>query len=165
MSPRAPQDARRAPERAPALLRRTTSLLGRGIPLRARLAVAAMSLALGAAACGDTPTAPRITNLRIEPVAGVRAGDTLTARVDFVDDDGDLGGGAAELSLRHVEAPEGQLFVVALTSDVEADKGTVTLKLRIPAAELPGPHELSVALLDATERRSPPLVAELLVLD
>ncbi|MCK6548404.1 hypothetical protein L6R52_21330 [Myxococcota bacterium] len=154
--------ARRAlPTIAPAPLRRSAHA-----PLRSleRLWAAAGLCLFLATSCGDAQTAPRISDLRVEP-AGVRAGETLIARVDFADDDGDLGGGAAELSLRHDDAPEGQLFIVALKSDVEATKGTVTLTLRVPVMEPPGPHELSVALVDATERRSPPLVAELLVVE
>jgi hypothetical protein len=128
-----------------------------------RIAILVLAQALLAAACGSSPSAPLIASLRFAPIdEPIRAGDTLTLTVDFVDDDGDLPGGAAEISLRKVpDQAEGDLFKVPLAGGGgSASMGAVTATVELPATTAVGHYQISITVLDRATRRSNPLVAE-----
>lgn len=114
------------------------------------------------AACGTEPTAPELTALRVSPAEGVAPGGRLSASVDFVDEDGDLAGGEAEVGLLRRGAARGELFKVFLEGE-PAERGTIEVSVRLPESAIPGLYDLSIAVVDLAGRRSGPLVAEVRV--
>jgi hypothetical protein len=117
------------------------------------------------AACGTEPSAPKISTLRLSPEGGVRPAEVLTATIDYVDEDGDLSGGTAEIGLRRQEEPEGDLIKTGLGgSGGSTTRGTIMLTVRMPAGAIPGSYDFAVTIVDSAMRRSNPLVTAFEVL-
>lgn len=112
----------------------------------------------GVLACGRATHAPRITALRLSPPAGVHPTETLALFVDFIDEDGHLAGGKAEIGLRRAQEPEGQVLPVPISGG-GSSRGTVEIAVQLPSAAIPGSYEIAVTLIDSTKRRSNALVA------
>jgi hypothetical protein len=112
-----------------------------------------------APACGSSAAAPLIASLRLSAAAPIHAGDVITLTVDFVDEDGDLSGGIAEVSIRRIpDQPEGDLFKVPLSGGSASTHGTVTTTVQLPATTPVGHYDISITLIDRSLRRSNPLV-------
>ena len=123
------------------------------------------AVALTLLACGTEPIAPKISTLRLTPPEGVRPAEVLAATIDYVDEDGDLSGGTAEIGLRRQEEPEGDLIKTGLGgSGGSTTRGTIMLTVRMPAGAIPGRYDFSVTIVDSAMRRSNPLVTEFEVL-
>jgi hypothetical protein len=123
-------------------------------------AIAALWIAF-APACSMTPTAPLIASLRLSPSGSVHPGDQVVLTVDFVDEDGNLAGGTAEISLRKIpDQPEGDLFKVALSGGSSPTHGTVMTTVDLPATTPVGHYQISITLVDRATRRSNPLISE-----
>lgn len=105
------------------------------------------------AGCGGAPSAPRISELSLSPASGARAGEILTVQAHYVDEDGDLGGGRAEIALRRQAEARGQTFATALPS-AATSRGTLTVKVTLPVGLPPGSYELGLTAIDGALRRS-----------
>lgn len=104
-------------------------------------------------ACGGAPSAPRLTELSLEPASGAHAGEILTVRAHYVDEDGDLGGGRAEVALRRQAEARGQTFSTPLPS-AATSSGTLMVKVTLPVGLPPGGYELGLTAIDGSMRRS-----------
>lgn len=116
------------------------------------------------AGCARDPSAPVIADLIVEPAAGVRAGESLAVRLHYRDEDGDLGGGHAELALKRTDEPQGERYDVALSGD-ETVFGTLKLSVKLPVGMMPGSYEIAVTLIDDVGLRSNPLTGAFTVIE
>ncbi|MFO0723710.1 MAG: hypothetical protein U1E65_08020 [Myxococcota bacterium] len=117
------------------------------------------ALGAGLLSCGGSPHAPILSGLSIEPSSGAKAGEALTVAANYIDDDGDLGGGQAEVALRRLVEPHGQTFETPLMSG-STRRGRLVIQLSLPVGLPPGTYELGLTAIDSTMRRSPGLTAE-----
>jgi hypothetical protein len=142
---------------------------GGRLVLRARIRVGALWRAMAliwgtllvGQACSTPLTSPTISNLRLMPGSNVHPGDTLTAMVDFTDDDADVEGGALQVSLLLAGEAEGDLISTSLAGSASSNHGTIKTTVALPPSMTPGHYQMSITLIDHAQLRSNPLIVEL----
>jgi hypothetical protein len=121
----------------------------------------ARAIVLGAlaAGCGVGTRAPVLRGLVLAPDRPLRPGDTLGAQARYTDEDGDLGGGRAEVTLVRIGESSGVVLELPLASGESLFEGTISVQVRLPEGLVAGRFDLGLVAIDGAGRRSAPVVA------
>jgi hypothetical protein len=148
-----------APElvaRAAAGVRRVRAAQASGVARRLARALVLGALAAG---CGGSMRAPVLRDLVLAPDRPLRPGETLGAQARYTDEDGDLGGGRAEVTLVRVGEASGVVLDLPLASGDSQVEGTLSVQVRLPEGLVAGRFDLGLVAIDGAGRRSAPIVA------
>jgi hypothetical protein len=103
--------------------------------------------------------APVLRDLVLAPDRPLRPGETLGAQARYTDEDGDLGGGRAEVTLVRVGEASGVVLDLPLASGDSQVEGTLSVQVRLPEGLVAGRFDLGLVAIDGAGRRSAPIVA------
>jgi len=129
--------------------------------MRARVWVLALLalVALGCAACGGGSSAPRLLSLELAPARPLFPGERLGVQARYEDDDGDLGGGRAEVTLLRTGESRGVVLELPLPALASGPTGSLDAMVTLPDGLPAARYELGLVAIDRAKRRSAPLSA------
>ena len=113
-------------------------------------------------ACGGPATYPTLTELTLSPAADVPPGSQVKLQARYIDDDGDLAGGQAEVALRRLTDPSGSRFATQIANDA-GRRGQIEVTLTLSGGTLAGEYEVALTVIDLAGRRSAPLTTSMSV--